>query len=110
MFTHRKIIFIIAALLPIITAAQSPTPWSLEGGFTISHFQQQVKAEVGDPSGEELVFNAEFGLVLNGMYNINKYFAAGVFSQFDFGERNMAIFDGFDDEGKTKVTNKVGGS
>jgi hypothetical protein len=100
----------IILLSPIIAFAQDSTPWRVEGGITISHFQQQVKSEIGGPKGKKLVNNFEFGFIATGGYAFNKYFATGVFTRFDTGERNMANFDGFDEEGRTQVKNKVGGS
>ena len=103
---HRLEIFI----TQIIVVAQDSPPWRIEGGITISHFQQQVKSEIGGPKGDELVNNFEFGLITTGTYDINEYFAVGLFTRFDTGERNMAIFDGFDEHGRAMVKNKVGGS
>ena len=107
---HNLLLLLIISLTPTYLVAQDSTPWSVEGGITISHFQQQVKSEIGGSKGDELVNNFEFGLIATGTYSFNKYFAAGLFTRFDTGERNMANFDGFDAEGKTTVKNKVGGS
>ncbi|MCH8080695.1 MAG: hypothetical protein IIA06_13120 [Proteobacteria bacterium] len=101
---------IILLLTTVIVVAQDSTTWRIEGGITISHFQQQVKSEIGGLKGDELVNNFEFGFIATGTYEINEFFAAGIFTRFDTGERNMAIFDGFDEEGRAEVKNKVGGS
>jgi len=107
---QQVISLIILLLTQIIVIAQESAPWRIEGGFTISHFQQQAKSEIGGPKGDELVNNFEFGLIVTGTYEFNEYFAVGLFTRFDTGERNMAMFDGFDEQGRTMVKNKVGGS
>jgi len=107
---QQVISLIILLLTQIIVVAQDSLPWHIEAGITISHFQQQVKSEIGGPKGDELVNNFEFGLITTGTYDINEYFAVGLFTRFDTGERNMAIFDGFDEHGRAMVINKVGGS
>jgi hypothetical protein len=107
---HNLLLLLIISITPVYLVAQDSTPWRVTGGLTISHFQQQVKSDIGGPKGDELVNNFEFGFIVSGAYAFNKYFAAGVFTRFDTGERNMANFDGFDEEGKAKVKNKVGGS
>ena len=106
-----KLSFSLVALLLINSLAfpQSKSKYSLDGGLIISHFQQQVKQDVGDPRGERLVYEYEFGLLLNGRYEINDYFSAGIFLRTDIGNREAALFDGFDNEGKTKVKNQLGG-
>lgn len=97
-------------LIPSIAYSQDSTQWRLEGGITFSHFQQQVKSEIGGPKGDELVKNTQLGFIVTGTYEFNKYFAAGLFTEFDTGERNMALFDGFDEDGRAMVKNNVGGS
>ena len=107
---HQMLSLIILLLTPIIIIAQNSTSWRIEGGITISHFQQQVKSSIGGPKGDELINNFEFGLIATAAYEFNEYFSAGIFTRFDTGERNMASFDGFDAEGRTKVKDKIGGS
>jgi len=89
--------------------AQSPTPWRLEGGMTFRHFQQQVKAEVGQPRGDRLVNEFELGALVSGLYELHEYVAVGLFLRADRGERFAAQFDGFDASGKTKTKDAIGG-
>ena len=90
--------------------SQEKSLFSVDGGFIISHFQQQVKQEVGDPRGERLVHENELGFLISGRYFINDYLSAGLYLRIDLGKREAALFDGFDPEGKTKVTNELGGN
>lgn len=89
--------------------AQDSTRFRLDAGIFYSSFQQQVKARVGDPRGERLVNQEEIGLMVMGTYRIREFLTAGVFVQFDRGNRHAARFDGFDAEGRTTTRNKIGG-
>ncbi|MGH2567191.1 MAG: hypothetical protein ACRDGA_02550 [Bacteroidota bacterium] len=104
---------LIALLLLMITPpvlhAQEVSPWRVEGGITFRHFQQQVKAEVGQPRGDRLVNEFEIGFLASGMYELHHYVALGVFLRVDRGERFAARFDGFDTDGTTKTRDAVGG-
>ena len=97
-------------LLNILIFPQPKSKFSVDGGLIISHFQQQVKQDVGDPRGERLVYEYELGLLLTGRYEFNDFFSAGIFLRTDFGKREAALYDGFDEEGKTKVKNQLGGN
>jgi hypothetical protein len=90
--------------------AQTDSRFYIDGGLIISHFQQQVKQEVGDPRGERLVHESEIGFLISGRYSVNDHLSAGIFLRADFGKREAALFDGFDSEGKTVIKNKVGGN
>ncbi len=92
-----------------VVFAQDSTFWRFDIGGTFSTFQQQVKAEIGDPRGERLVNETQAGLVMMGTYSVNEFVSAGLFFQFDRGNRLAARFDGFNSEGKTITKNKVGG-
>src|SRR5690606_33112423 len=107
-----KLLFFFISLLLINNLAfpQSKSKFSLDGGLTISHFQQQVKQDVGDPRGERLVHEYEFGFLLTGRYKLNDYISVGIFVRTDIGKREAALFDGFDIEGKTIVKNQLGGN
>lgn len=107
---RKSILFLVIFLLSHQAFPQSKHQFSVDSGFLLTHFQQQVKQEVGDPRGQRLVHENEFGFLLTGRYNFNKFLSAGLFLRTDFGKREAALFDGFDDEGKTKVRNKVGGN
>ena len=90
--------------------SQTQSYLSIDAGFVFSHFQQQVKQEVGDSRGQRLVHENEFGFLISGRYLFNENISAGLFLRTDFGKREAALFDGFDSEGKTKVKNKLGGN
>ncbi|RPI73067.1 MAG: hypothetical protein EHM47_06875 [Ignavibacteriales bacterium] len=104
----KYFVFIIFLLITIQGFSQSKL--FVDGGVIISHFQQQIKQEVGDPRGERLIHENEFGFLLSGRYLFNEYISGGLFLRTDFGKREMALFDGFDPEGKTKVRNRIGGN
>jgi len=111
----RRILLTFSAILPGIlftpcfAPGQDTTHWRLDAGATYSAFQQQVKAEVGDPRGERLVNESQFGFVVSGMYEFHENFQAGLFFQFDRGNRLSARFDGLDAQGITKTKDKIGG-
>lgn len=79
-------------------------------GLTYVHFQQQVKSEIGQPRGERLVYDEQVGLFIAGHYFISPNLGIGLFTSIDHGVREQALFDGFDEEGKTQVRNAIGGS
>jgi hypothetical protein len=82
----------------------------VEGGLTVSMFQQQVKTEIGGARGERLVLESQFGLAASGTYRVLDFVSAGLFVRGDFGSREHARFDGFNAQGRAKVTNAIGGS
>jgi hypothetical protein len=91
--------------------AQASHPWTIDAGLTFSHFQQQVKAVVGDPRGERLVNELQFGFMGMGTRNVWEYINVGVFLQYDRGNRHAARFAGFDPAtGKTVTEDKIGGN
>jgi hypothetical protein len=112
--TMRKVRLLM--LLLLITGAnlalgQDSLRWNIEGGFTYRAFQQQVKAEVGDPRGERLVNETEFGLLFMGSYRVWEVAQVGLFAQFDRGNRHAARFSGFDPAtGRTVTKDKIGGN
>jgi hypothetical protein len=96
-------------MMTLRLGAQERTPLSAEAGLTFSHFQQQVKQEVGDSRGQRIVHETEIGLHLAGAYQLADWLAAGLYLRFDTGLREAARFDGFDADGKTTVRDRVGG-
>lgn len=84
--------------------------WRVEGGATISHFQQQIKRAVGDVRGQRLVNEFQLGLLLSGSYKIHDYVHAGMFIRADRGERYLAHFNGFDAQGRTQTKDGIGGT
>ncbi len=81
-----------------------------EAGITLSHFQQQVKSEIGAERGERLTNEFQIGFYGGAAYKFNEYFGAGIFLRYDRGQRQLANFGGFDQEGKTVVEDKIGGT
>lgn len=100
---------LLTVMLTVAAPAIAQTPWTVEGLVTVSHFQQQVKAEVGDPRGERLVYEYEFGVMASGLYRLLPYLSAGAFARADAGRREAARFDGFAPDGTTQVAGRVGG-
>lgn len=84
--------------------------WTIEGGITVSHFQQQVKRAVGEPRGQRLVNEFQLGGLIAGYYRIHDYISVGGFVRFDRGERFLANFSGFDANGKTQTADGIGGT
>lgn len=82
----------------------------LDGGLTLSRFEQQVKSDVGTEPGERLVEHSEIGLLSMLAYRFWGPLSAGGFLQFDAGERSAARFAGFADDGRTQVEGEIGGS
>lgn len=99
-------------MLPaLIAQGQDEMPWRIDGGVTFSHFQQQVKAVVGDPRGERLVNETQFGIMAMINCRIWEYAFVGAFLQFDRGNRHAARFAGFDPvTGRTVTKDKIGGN
>ena len=97
-------------VVPFTLLSQEQMPWRIEGGVTFRHFQQQVKAEVGQPRGDRLVNEFELGALVSGLYELHEYVAVGAFLRVDRGERLAARFDGFDADGTTKTRDAVGGA
>lgn len=104
-------IFLLALVLCCAPVrAQHATSWRIDAGLTYSAFQQQVKGMVGDPRGERLVNETQFGMMLMGTSRVWETVSAGLFLQFDRGNRLAARFDGFDPQtGKTVTRDKIGG-
>ncbi len=82
----------------------------LDAGLVFSHFEQQVKTEIGGEKGEKLVQDTELGVQLVATWNVWSFLDIGLWGQFDTGTRTAARFDGFDDQMRTQVTDQVGGS
>ncbi|MEX1140220.1 MAG: hypothetical protein WEB33_12770 [Bacteroidota bacterium] len=103
---------IVYMLIVVFTAAsQTQESWDIDAGFTFSHFQQQVKAEIGDERGERLVNELEVGVMALGTYRVWRFVSAGIFLQYDRGNRHAARFSGFEvATGKTVTMDKIGGN
>jgi hypothetical protein len=106
----KQIILITCFLISSQILAQNEDEWLIESGITFNHYQAQIKAEVGDPRGERLTNNFELGLNISSSYKWNNWFASGLFLRTDWGQRELALFNGFDSDGKTTIKDKVGGT
>jgi len=102
--------FVVLFLFSAGLSGQSNQEWLIEPGISFNHYQAQVKAEVGDPRGERLVNIFEIGINVIASYKWNDWIASGLFLRVDRGQRDMAIFNGFDEDGKTTIRDKVGGT
>ncbi len=101
---------IVGAFIATPLWGQTEHPWRTEGGITFSHFQQQVKQEIGGTQGERLVNETSLGVLLSGSYAILDWLEGGLYIRTDIGERSAGRFAGFDSLGSTEVTGQVGGS
>lgn len=90
--------------------AQTEQPWRAEAGITFSHFQQQIKQEIGGERGERLVNETSIGLLLTGSHDILEWLSAGLYVRLDAGERNAARFSAFDSLGRALTTGMLGGN
>ena len=106
---YLTILLGIAASQPLY-AQPSTKAFRLEGSLIFSMFQQQVKSEIGAERGEPLVIESELSASLSGTYGIIEFLSFGLFVRAGIGTRENAQFAGLDDEGRTQVQNKLGGS
>jgi opacity protein-like surface antigen len=83
---------------------------TLEIAGTFTHFEQQIKTEIGGVKGELLAADTEFGIQFVAAYTVWKYFHAGWYFQYENGNRANAQFSGFDSTGAAQVVNLIGGS
>ncbi len=91
------------------TNREEISKWYAEVGFTVSRFEQQIKKEVGGAKGDLLSDESNFSTVVTGGYQFTNYFSVGAYFRYDTGKRFNALFDGFNSENETIVTNKIGG-
>ncbi len=101
----------LAILLLILSApASAEEAWRIDGGLSLSRFEQQVKSEVGGVAGERLVMESQVGFAAMGSYRVWGPLSLGLFMQYDLGERAAGKFEGFDTDGKTVIGSESGGS
>jgi len=100
--------------LVLITLAL--TPWNamaekihIDLAVGLSHFEQQVKMEVGGAKGNVLVGDSELGFATAGTYAVKDWLELGVFVRIDFGNRRSGQFSSFDSEGVPVIVNTQGG-
>jgi hypothetical protein len=105
----KAIIIAIYGIAGIAYSQASEPVIRLETGIVFSHFQQQVKQNVGDERGNRLVNEFHIGGVIAAGYRIVDALHVGLFSRLDRGERYQARFNGFDGEGRTQTTDGIGG-
>ena len=90
--------------------AQEHPAWRVDAGLTFSHFEQQIKVEIGGARGQKLVTDSELGLNVFATYNPLEFLGVGLFAQADIGRREAARFDSIDGDNKTVTTGQVGGA
>lgn len=95
---------------PALAADDDFPRWRLDGGLTFSHFEQQVKVEIGGARGERLVTDTELGVNTFFTWSPLRYLGLGVFAQLDVGSREMGRFEGVDDQDRTVTSGELGGS
>ena len=112
--TVRGVCLALAFLLSLISShsltAQTEDPWRVEAGITFSHFQQQIKQEIGGERGERLVNETSVGMLITGSHDIFRWLSAGLYVRMDAGERTAARFSTFDSLGRAQTTGMLGGS
>jgi len=80
-----------------------------EVGFTFSHFEQQVKSEIGGVKGDLLVDDTNLSIGLLSGYKVLHWLSAGVYLRYDSGTRSGGEFGGVDGSGQTVLVNGQGG-
>lgn len=103
-------LFFVTCFLLTASPVEAEETWRVDGGFTFSRFEQQVKSEVGTAAGERLVEKTELGLTAMGSYRVWGPISLGLYLQYDVGSRSAGKFDGFDEDGKTVISNETGGA
>jgi hypothetical protein len=101
---------VLISVTPDVRAEPAESRVRLDGGLTLSRFEQQVKSEVGTEPGERLVEHTELGLLSMLAYRFWGPLSAGGFLQFDAGKRSAARFAGFAEDGRTRVDGQIGGA
>jgi len=107
-------IFIIIFISQIAFSQSNPeeTPISnfyVESAFTFSHFEQQVKSEIGGAKGELIVDDTNLSFLFAGGARLFKAISVGAFFRYDQGTRNNSLFNGFDSNGQATIINTLGG-
>lgn len=92
-----------------VISGQEIKLWEAALSATYSHFEQQIKAKVGDTRGQKISDITEFGISMEGNRRIIKNLRGGVYVIYDLGNRSGAKFDGFDSTGITRVKDQTGG-
>ncbi len=115
---HRKFFALFFLIISLSLSAKAQenrnsiehkNKWRIEGGISISMFQQQVKSEVGGESGDPLINENQFGFMLMSTYQIHEYISLGLFLRTDIGLREAARFKEIDASGKAIAENQLGG-
>ena len=108
---HIALLSLLCLLTPTIAHAKDKPhrPWRLDAGLTFSHFEQQIKVEIGGVRGEKLVTDSELGLNVFATYSPWSFLGLGLFAQADFGQREAGRFSGVDANNQTITTGELGG-
>lgn len=106
----NKTLLLLALLVWSIQGkSQDNSKYIVDFTGTFTHFEQQIKTEIGGTKGELLIADTEFTAQFIGLYRLSPIFSAGWYVQEDIGNRENAQFDSFDEKGATKVVNLQGG-
>jgi hypothetical protein len=100
---------LVTLVLILATPGYADELWRIDGGLSLSRFEQQVKSEVGGVAGERLVMESQLGFAAMGTYRVWGPLSLGLYMQYDLGERAAGKFEGFDAEGKTVIGSESGG-
>lgn len=110
MLKFRPILFLGLSLLLLGSSSVLAREWSFQVGTGFSHFEQQVKSEVGGKKGDILVNDSEFNLLVNATTRIWGNLGLGVFAQADWGHRSAGLYNGLDSENSATVNGSIGGA
>lgn len=102
----------IAAALGLLAprASAEPPRFRLDGGLTLSRFEQQVKTEIGGARGERLVEETQLDVSEMLSYRFWGPFSAGGYMQIDVGRREAGRFVAFDAQNAAVTSGRVGGA
>ena len=93
-----------------LTSETKTKRWELHSGLTFSHFEQQVKKEIGGVKGTLLVDETNFSTLISGGYRILDFLSAGLYIRYDVGKRFNGTFKSFDSQNKAVIEPRLGGS
>ena len=89
---------------------ESTKKWDIAIGATFSHFEQQVKKEVGGAKGTLIVDETNFSTLVSSGYRFFDFLSVGMYMRYDVGKRFNGIFKTFDSQDKAVVDPRLGGN
>ncbi|GAB5464995.1 MAG: hypothetical protein Kapaf2KO_04310 [Candidatus Kapaibacteriales bacterium] len=104
-----KNLILIFLSIAIITTTYSKD-FEVGAGISAYMFQQQVKAEVGDPRGDRLTYDFVLSNELEAYYILNDFISLGLFLRYDTGNNRAARFSGIGEDGLTNTTGVLEGT